>query len=49
MEEPSLTMTQYVVPDAALADEPASLRAAPDPTLGAAGRPGTVVDHAGGS
>jgi len=37
MEKPSLTMTQYVVPHAALADVPAALRAPAEPTLGAAG------------
>jgi hypothetical protein len=40
MEKPSLTMTQYVVPDAALADVPAALRAPAEPTLGAAGSAG---------
>jgi hypothetical protein len=33
-------MTRYVVPDAALADEPAALRAPADLTLGAAGSAG---------
>jgi hypothetical protein len=36
MAEPSLTMTQYAVPDAALADEPAALRAPAEPIPGAA-------------